>query len=163
MTSSTATSEPDRGPAVRFPPPLPFVLGFGLGALLDRFRPFPVRLPDTPLTGYTGLALVAAGLTLVFVGIITFRRHHTAVYPNRPARSLVTTGVYAHTRNPMYLGMTTAYLGGVLATGLLWSLLMLPLVLSTIITLVISREEQHLMEKFPDEFMAYSARVRRWV
>ncbi len=163
MTPPSAPASTDLGPAVRFPPPLPFVIGFGVGALLERVRPFPLRVPESAPLVWFGLLLMAAGATLVLTGMLTFRRHRTAIYPNKPARSLVTTGIYARTRNPMYLGLTTAYVGGVLATGLLWSLLLLPLVLSVIVTLVISREEQHLMERFPDEFMEYSGHVGRWL
>jgi protein-S-isoprenylcysteine O-methyltransferase Ste14 len=85
------------------------------------------------------------------------------VYPNQPARALVTHGVYAHSRNPMYVGLTIAYLGGVLATGSVWALLLLPVALFALLRLVIRREERHLSERFPTEYAAYCAEVRRWL
>ena len=160
---AVAAPERDLGPAVRFPPPLPYVMAFLLGALLDRVAPLPRQLPAWIRMPRLGLVLMVGGIALVFAGIVTFRRHRTAVYPNRPARSLVTTGVYAHTRNPMYLGFTVAYLGGVIATGQTWPLLLLPVVLSLILLLVIAREEEHLHERFPVEYDAYASRVRRWL
>ena len=87
----------------------------------------------------------------------------TAVYPNLPAKVLVDTGVYAYTRNPMYAGMTTAYLGGVLLTCSLWMVVLLPIMLLVIRTRVIAREGRHLTTQFPEAYAAYSARVRRWV
>lgn len=162
-SSSRASGERDRGPNVSFPPPLLYVAGFGLGALIERFRPPPVRLPDSMLTAVLGAIMFVGGLALVATGILTFRRHRTAVYPNRPARNLVTSGVYARTRNPMYVGLAAAYLGGVVMTALFWPLLLLPFVLALTFALVIRREEQHLLEKFPDEYLDYTARVRRWL
>lgn len=153
----------DLGPAVPFPPPLVYVIGVGGAQLLQRVVPLPLWIPDTRLVTIGGAALAVLGLGLMFTGILTFRRFRTAVYPNRPAKVLVDTGVYAHTRNPMYAGMTTAYLGGVLLTGSMWMVVLLPIVLLVIRTQVIAREERHLTTQFPEAYTAYCARVRRWV
>ena len=163
MTSTQTNAPRDLGPAVRFPPPLPFALAFLVGSVLDRLVPLPVVVPRAAWTGAVGAGLFFAGVALVLTGVYTFRNARTAIYPNRPARNLVTHGIYAYTRNPMYLGFSVAYLGGVVATGSLWCLLLLPFVLIGIVTQVIHREERHLRERFPDEFAEYSARVRRWV
>ena len=125
--------------------------------------PLPAVIPDARWVVIAGFALVAIGIALMLTGIITFKRHHTAVYPNRPASLVVDTGVYAYTRNPMYAGLTIAYLGGVLLTGVLWVLLLLPMVLTLLVTQVIRREERHLRERFPEEYAAYCARVGRWI
>lgn len=109
------------------------------------------------------LLLVVHGLGLMAIGIITFHRAKVAVYPNQPARALVTHGIYAHTRNPMYVGLTIAYVGGVLATESMWALLLLPIALMTLYQLVIRREEHHLRERFPQEYAEYCAEVRRWL
>jgi protein-S-isoprenylcysteine O-methyltransferase Ste14 len=154
--------EQDLGPGVKLPPPLPFALGFAAGVTLEQLWPLRARFAALPHSGFGGVTLMTLGAALVVTGMLTFRRHRTAIYPNRPARNLVTSGVYAYTRNPMYLGLSMAYLGGVLATGLWWPLLLLPLVLMLVVTLIIRREEEHLHERFPDEYGEYSARVRRW-
>ncbi len=154
---------PDRGPNVRFPPPIVFVAGFGLGAYFERIAPLPFQVPGARMIVLIGLIVFAAGIALAATGIDTFRRHDTAIYPNQSARTLVTGGVYAYTRNPMYLGLTMAYVGAIAATGLAWPLLLLPLVLGIIVTQVIRREEAHLHERFPEEYAMYSARVRRWL
>jgi len=163
MNSPRSAAAPDRGPNVSFPPPLPFVAGFGIGALLERYLALPMQLPNSMTATVLGLCMFVGGLALIATGMMTFRRHRTAIYPNRPARNLVTTGVYARTRNPMYVGLAAAYLGGVAMTSLFWPLLLLPVVLSLVFALVIRREEQHLLEKFPDEYVDYTGRVRRWL
>jgi protein-S-isoprenylcysteine O-methyltransferase Ste14 len=152
----------DLGPAVRFPPPILFVIGLGLGVLLDRIAP--VRwIPDTPVAAIAGVVLVLAGLGIVYTGILTFRRFRTAVYPNRPAKLVVDTGPFAYTRNPMYLGMTVFYCGMVLLSRSVWALALLPAVLVALMRFVIRREERHLTQKFPDAYAAYCARVPRWL
>lgn len=164
---STAPTSRSRGPDVTFPPPLLFVAGWVAGALLDRLFPHlmsvSMRLPASlPVKG-AGVLLMLGGVALVMTGMRTFNAARTPVYPNRPAKVIVTHGVYRFTRNPMYLGLTTLYLGLVLLTGLLWPVLMLPVALAVLHWQVIAKEERHLHEKFPEEYGAYVARVRRWI
>jgi protein-S-isoprenylcysteine O-methyltransferase Ste14 len=153
----------DLGPAVPFPPPLLFVAGLGFGVLIDRMASVPAVIPDAVPVAVAGALLVVTGLALVYTGILTFRRFRTAVYPNRPAKLVVDTGVYAYTRNPMYLGMTVFYVGVALLVQSLPALVLLPLVLLLLQTQVIRREERHLRERFPREYAEYCARVRRWI
>jgi len=160
MTSDDARI--DLGPAVPFPPPLLFVGGVVIGVLLDLVLPLPAVIPDARWVVIVGLALVIVGLGCMVAGILTFKKFRTAVYPNRPASLVVDTGIYAYTRNPMYAGLTMAYLGGVFLTGVLWVGILLPVVLTLLITQVIRREERHLHERFPEAYAAYCARVGRW-
>jgi protein-S-isoprenylcysteine O-methyltransferase Ste14 len=153
----------DRGPDVKFPPPLLFVAGLGAGVLLDRLLPSPSAIPASSLFEVAGIVLGVVGLAVVYTGILTFRRARTAVYPNRPAKLVVDHGVFAYSRNPMYVGMTIFYLGGVLLLHSLGALLLLPMVLLLLQALVIAREERHLRATFPAEYHAYCARVRRWL
>ena len=161
--TAPSSDGPDLGPAVPFPPPLLFVGGFALGVVASRVWPLAFPWSNGRASLIAGLLLVAIGIALALTGVITFRRAKVAVYPNRPARQLVTHGIYQYTRNPMYVGMTTAYLGGVVMTAVAWGLVMLPVVLIVLYAAVIQREERHLAERFPDEFRAYSAQVRRWL
>ncbi len=161
-TDAPPKSPKDRGPAVPFPPPLLFVGGLAGGVLLDPVLPLPAVIPDARWVVLAGLALVAIGVGLGLAGILTFRKFRTAVLPHHPASVLVDTGIYASTRNPMYTGLTVAYLGGVLLTGVLWALILLPLVLTLLITQVIRREERYLRARFPDAYATYCARVGRW-
>lgn len=160
-------SEPPRRiphPGVRFPPPTLFVAGFLIGWLIHREWPVPLmpggRSAETSLAGWVVLAL---GLAWIAWGLITFFRHRTAIIPHRPASRLVNAGPYRFGRNPMYLGMTVAYLGGVLATNMFWPLLLLPLVLLGLTMAVIRREERYLADAFGPEYDAYRKQTRRWL
>lgn len=148
---------------MKFPPPALFVGGLGVGVLLDRYGRVPSPIPDHRALEVIGVVLAVVGLALVYTGILTFRKFRTAIYPNRPAKLVVDDGIYAHTRNPMYVGMTVFYVGGVLVLHSLGALLLLPVVLLVLHTQVIMREERHLHERFPAEYADYCARVRRWL
>ncbi len=76
--------------------------------------------------------------------------------------ALVTSGPYRHTRNPMYLGMAFLYVALVLGTGVIWALIVLPLVIAAVDQLVIVLEEGYLVRKFGEPYCDYMTRVRRW-
>ena len=157
-------SDAAAGPGVWFPPPLLFVGGFGLGLLFHRTWPLGLLGAGAPgLRLGVGWGAVALGLLLMFSGIGTFLHARTTVFPNRPANRLVVSGPYRLTRNPMYLGLTLAYLGGTVLVNSVWPLLLLPLVLLALTRSVIRREERYLAAAFGAEYDAYRRRVRRWV
>ncbi|MFN2400397.1 MAG: isoprenylcysteine carboxylmethyltransferase family protein [Gemmatimonadaceae bacterium] len=153
-----------QSPGVRFPPPLIFVAGFLAGWLVERALPlgFPAG-GRSPATSAAGWLLIGTGLAVGGWAFATFRRHHTAVFPNRPATSLVTEGPYRFSRNPMYVGLTLVYVGLSLLSGIFWPLIFLPLVLLLLWVAVIRREERYLTEAFGSEYPAYQAGVRRWL
>lgn len=153
----------DVGPGVNFPPPLYFVIGFGFGVVLQRLLPMHFAAIEYRWFFLLGALLAVCGFVLAGASIVTFRRARVSVLPNRPARSVVTHGVYAYSRNPIYVGFTAIYVGGVLMTGTVWALVMLPFVLGLLLQFVIRKEEHHLRERFPGEYAAYCQRVRRWL
>jgi protein-S-isoprenylcysteine O-methyltransferase Ste14 len=154
----------DRGPGVRLPPPFIFVAGFVGGWLLNRRLEFLID-GDGPgaVQSAVGGTLVAAGLLLMASGIATFVRARTTVLPNRGARQLVTWGPYRLTRNPMYTGLATTYLGLTCLTNLAWPLVLLPFVIITMNVVVIRREEHYLGAIFGETYAEYCRRVRRWI
>jgi protein-S-isoprenylcysteine O-methyltransferase Ste14 len=174
VTPTDTTDRKGRGPGVVIPPPLFFVAGFLLGWFLDRAIPVRERvlgagrgsaasLRFETAVELTGVALILAGLAFSFWGIVTFHRMKTAIFPNRDASRLVIAGPYQWTRNPMYLGMSVAYVGLCLLLSAGWPLPILPLVLLTVRRLVIDREERYLSAAFGEEYRAYQRRVGRWL
>lgn len=145
---------------MKFPPPFLFVLGFVAGLALERWFFRSSLGGRRPVAGW---ALVLAALAFGFWGIVTFWRARTAVLPHRPARRLVRSGPYRFSRNPMYTGVTTLYLGLALLFDLAWPLVLLPLVLVLLWRLVIRHEERYLLRAFGEEYAAYQRDVRRWL
>lgn len=143
------------------PPPLVYAAPLLAGLLLNRR----LRAPFLPegATRVVGLPLVAGGLALGTWFFVTLRGAGTPVDPREPVEVLVTDGPYRYTRNPGYLSMAMIYAGvGALANSLP-SILLLPVALGVIRRGVIEREERYLERLFGDEYLAYKARVRRWL
>lgn len=119
-----------------------------------------------PLRRVLVLAPVLAGIATAVAGIVAIRRAKTTGNPRQPATAsaLVTTGVYRFTRNPMYLGQFLVMLGWSLwlANGAAL-LLLLPAFVAYLTRFQIMVEERALTANFGSAYVAYLARVRRWL
>jgi protein-S-isoprenylcysteine O-methyltransferase Ste14 len=146
---------------VRIPPPLIYIGGFLVGVGLEAAFP----IPDLP----TALALTAllVGVAIWFAldgaAMMRFRLAKTSMIPMKPTTALVVSGPYRITRNPMYVGMAFFYAGLALGLGMIWSLILLPLVLLVVDRQVIAREERYLEAKFGEDYRDYKKHVRRWL
>jgi protein-S-isoprenylcysteine O-methyltransferase Ste14 len=153
------------GSGIRVPPPAIFAVAFLIGVWLEgavyRVRLVSGDATPRPLV-IAGALFILAGVLVALWGVVTFRRHQTAVLPFHAARTLVSAGPYRFTRNPMYLGMSAAHLGGSLALNAGWPLVLLPLALVFLYVTVIRQEEAHLRQSFGEDYARYVARVRRW-
>ncbi len=152
-------SSHDRGAAVSFPPPFVFIGLLLLGPLVERV----VDVPRLGLPWPLGAVMALAGLTLIGAAIGLFRRRGEQPEPWTPTNGIIDTGLYAFTRNPMYLGMAIAHLGLAIVLDSLVSLILLPVAMVIIQTQVIAREERYLEAKFGTVYLDYKARVRRWI
>jgi protein-S-isoprenylcysteine O-methyltransferase Ste14 len=80
-----------------------------------------------------------------------------------PTTTIVDTGPYRFTRNPIYLGMVLGLIGLAIASNSLWLLLTLVPFVLVIRYGVVAREEAYLQRKFGDAYRRYRSRVRRWL
>jgi len=120
--------------------------------------PFGVRLG-------VALALVVIGQSIGISGIVSFRRARTTINPVKPsaASSLVTSGVYRVTRNPMYLGLLVTLVAWAVFLSNLVALLAAPLFVLYINRFQINPEERVLSSLFGAEYAVYKEKVRRWL
>lgn len=118
-----------------------------------------------PYSRTIALSLAVAGASVAGLGVLTFRRAHTSVNPLRPgaAASLVTTGVYRFTRNPMYLGLLLGLTAWALFLGNLLAWVPVPLFVLYMNRFQIAPEEKALAALFDAAFTAYMRKVRRWI
>jgi protein-S-isoprenylcysteine O-methyltransferase Ste14 len=153
-----------KSPGVHFPPPLLFLIPLAAGAILRRWWDLELLQPPWKIFGsMAGWALIGFWAVLTGWAMITFSRHRTAIYPNRPASRLVTSGPYRLTRNPMYVSLSALYIGVSLLMNNGWPLLFFPLVPWSVYLLVIRNEERYLAAAFGIEYEDYRAAVRRWL
>jgi protein-S-isoprenylcysteine O-methyltransferase Ste14 len=152
---------PDRTGIV-VPPPLLFAVPLLAGWLVNRRWPGSLTGGSTA-TVVAGVLLIALGTAIALAGVRRFRKAGTTVLPFGGTSELVTSGVYRFTRNPMYLGMTLAYVGFALLLNSVWCVLFLPVALMSVYVLAVRPEERYLSQKFGDQYTRYRARVRRWI
>jgi protein-S-isoprenylcysteine O-methyltransferase Ste14 len=147
---------------LRVPPPIWLLLSAGLMWVLDRAAPIAVLLE--PPANRAGWILVAAGATTITTGMLQFRRARTTVNPLAPAKasSLVSSGVFGYSRNPMYLGLSIALCGWAVVLGSLSPWAALPLFVLVITRLQIEPEEAVLATLFGAAYGDYCSRVGRW-
>ena len=145
------------------PPPLIYLGGFAAGLLLDWLLDLRPLQPGVSIRISGALASGFAGAILISLGLFRFHSKGTAPEPWKPTTSLEVGGIYRFTRNPMYLGMALAYAGLAIGFDGPIALALLPLVLITIQTQVIAREERYLEAKFGDDYVRYKVKVRRWL
>ncbi|OGB61139.1 MAG: protein-S-isoprenylcysteine methyltransferase [Burkholderiales bacterium RIFCSPLOWO2_12_FULL_64_99] len=144
-------------------PPLALVVIFAcLMALSTYFVPVGLPIPTPELIA---CVLAVAGAGIAFAGVLAFRRHKTTVNPFTPERSssLVASGIYRYTRNPMYLGFLLALVGWAVFLSNLVALALLPAFIAYMNRFQIQPEERALRAHFGTEFQAYMHRVRRWI
>src|SRR5688572_28506145 len=125
--------------------------------------PSPRITPDPADAGLIGFLLAVVGqaarvFTIGLAYIIRDGKDHK-VY----AEDLVTSGLYSHVRNPMYVGNFFLIIGLAIASNSwVFALAGVTLALGMHKTIV-AAEESFLRSKFGPQFVAYCARVPRWV
>jgi protein-S-isoprenylcysteine O-methyltransferase Ste14 len=147
----------------RIPPPLLYVAALLLAHYLD--RSWPLATVPQWITGgrWLGFVLILAGIVHAASAIALFVRSRTTVIPHHRSSTLVTRGAYRWTRNPMYVGLTLAYLGVAVLLGSVWALPLLVVPLYVMHLHVIPMEERQLLAAFGPAYEQYKARVRRWL
>jgi protein-S-isoprenylcysteine O-methyltransferase Ste14 len=142
----------------------PFVIYLGLALLaILLHQVLPLFSIPKQLAHSLGLLcfVLSFGFGLpAFLGMVQAK---TSPNPHRASTSLVMSGSYRFTRNPMYVGLTLGFASLLFYFQVLWGLLLVPLVVWLITIWVIMPEETYLEKKFGEEYGNYKAAVRRWL
>ncbi len=111
------------------------------------------------------LAALAAGLFFCIAGIVSFRKAKTTVNPLKPetATSLVNSGIYTISRNPMYVGFALLLSAWAVYLSSPWVIIGIVGFVLYMNRLQIMPEERALKEIFGSEFLTYQTKVRRWL
>jgi protein-S-isoprenylcysteine O-methyltransferase Ste14 len=141
-------------------PPIIFLSAILLGIALNFAWPLSFVPPVLRLLG--PLIILCAVLLFVF-SLREFRQAGTSVRGTERTTTIVGTGPYRFSRNPIYLSFILLLAGLAVWLDDLWLLLTLVPAMAVIMIVVIPREERFLERNFQDEYLRYKATVRRWL
>ena len=143
-------------------PPVAWAAAALGGLALNWILPLPF-VPAAVPAGWLGAIVFVLAVGLGVWAIVTMARAGSNVPTNRPSTTIVESGPYRVTRNPIYLGMFLGQVGLAVAFNSLWLYVTLVPFALVIRYGVVAREEAYLERKFGDVYRTYRARVRRWL
>lgn len=115
------------------------------------------------LARVAGLLLAGSGIGVMIWAITAFRAHQTTVVPHQTPQTIITTGPFARSRNPIYLGDVMVLTGAVLWWGAWPALILIPLFMTVLTRRFIAPEEARMKESFGPEFVAFAEKTPRWL
>jgi len=148
---------------VYIPPPLLYVATFFLSKELQRVATLPSDWLNSNGAHTARWLVLTAALLVLLPALFRFALSRNTLITIKPAQSLQTTGIYALSRNPMYLGLLILYAAIAFFAGNSWTFLAIGPLMLIVQLYVIRKEERYLQRAFGDEFERYKAKVRRWI
>jgi protein-S-isoprenylcysteine O-methyltransferase Ste14 len=150
---------------MRIPVPWVFVLGYlaGVGLQLTILSRVHFSARTTHFISVSGAVLFVVGAIIAGWGLVLFHKARTTTTPGKASKALVTRGPYRCTRNPMYVGLTIAYLGEMGMLVEIAPIIPLFLVIAYVNWIVVPVEERQLLGLFGEDYARYCERVGRWV
>jgi len=163
-TAARATPTDDHPGLIARPPRMAYLL-LAIGAVLERVSPWPLWPAGSLSVSRYGLGagLALIGLILMAHAVRAFRKAGTHVETPKPATALVTHGMYARSRNPMYIALLLLFAAVAVFANSAWFGLLLVIYLLVLRFGVIAPEERYLAGKFGGAYGDYRAHVRRWL
>jgi len=145
-------------------PPFLYLGALGAGCVMALIIPLgPGLAGGTARPIWIGLGLAVIGFIICWKAFRQFADAGTSVQLDEPTHAIVSEGLYSWSRNPIYIGLSTVYIGLSIALTTGWALLFLPVVFRVLIKGVIEREEAYLTKEFGDDYLAYKRKVPRWL
>ncbi|MDN3679973.1 isoprenylcysteine carboxylmethyltransferase family protein [Vibrio tapetis subsp. quintayensis] len=148
---------------LKVPPVVVFVLALVL--MWWSVVSWPSLAFELPLRTVFVMICVASSGYIGIAGVLEFRRHQTTVNPHTPnnASTVVDTGIFKYTRNPMYLGLVVLLIGALFYWSSLAPLWVIVAFIGYLNRFQISAEERILSEKYGSQYTDYLTKVRRWI
>ena len=135
-----------------------------LGLALNYYHTFNFGpLSGSEILHLIGAPLLVLGSLIILYSKQTLAKHNQPSEPGATTTAIVDSGMFGHSRNPLYTGLTICYCGLSFALDNVWLLTLLPFTLITVQIVLIAPEERYLEQKFGDDYRAYKQRVRRWL
>lgn len=147
----------------KIPPVAVFIIAALLMWFVSSFTPT-IDLPEL-IRWLLTLVFILFGAVMGLFGVYSFLKAETTVDPLKPekANSLVDTGVYKISRNPMYLALALVLIAFSIYLKSLWSLPVVLLFMIYMTRFQIFPEERAMLKLFGEQYITYMERVRRWI
>ena len=147
--------------STKIPPPI-VTLIFGLIIFFSKSL-FPICNFDN--SNYVSLIFLIFGFIILITAVKSFKKHQTTINPLNPdqASTLVNSGIFSFTRNPMYLGMLFILLSISFKFNILGGIITCFLFKIYITRFQIVPEEEAMEKIFKKDFIEYKKKVRRWI
>lgn len=148
----------------KIPPPLVALIAMLLTFLSRNYLDIFYLHPHLQRTLF--LLFLVIGVSVIFLATRQFKISKTTVNPLKPetASSLVTSGIFRRTRNPMYLGLTSLLISfSIYFSSVFGIIIYLPLFISYITIFQIIPEEDAMNKLFSNDYKSYCLKVRRWI
>jgi len=149
------------GASVKFPPPAVFILFILLALGIHDYQA--IEVSNMPILIYMGSFFIPLGFTILLIASIAFKRAKTNIKPWKPSTQIISSGLYAYSRNPIYLAFCVVTIGIGLIVNSLWVTLSFIPSIVVIFFIAIKKEEIYLENKFGQDYLAYKEKVRRWI
>lgn len=112
---------------------------------------------------FVGGLLIGGGIVLMLLALSEFRRHRTTMMPHRTPETLIQSGIFSRTRNPVYLGDVLVLAGLILWFDAVLSLPLIPILVWVLERRFILPEEDRMRRAFRMDWARYEHKTRRWV
>ncbi len=144
-------------------PPILLVATFVAGWIAQSYAPFSWPGMPRPIVLGAGLSLMALALATIGWAALEMRRADTTILPTAAATTLVTTGPFRFSRNPIYLADCLLLVGLALVFLKPWIALLVPIFVGLVTWLSIIPEERHLDIVFNHVYRDYKRKTHRWL
>ena len=128
-----------------------------VGVALHIWQPLELN-HATWLRHVLGWPILLMGILLIVRGVVVVKD----INIGKPV-TLITTGPYAFSRNPMYLAWNIIYLAIALLVNTWWLIVLLPVLILYTHYFVVAREEEQLERQFGEQYRQYRAKVHRYL
>ena len=145
----------------KIPPPI-IALVCALGILFS--KPF-FREYSNVNNSSISILFFLIGIACFFFAIKLFKKHNTTISPLKPekATSLIVSGIYMYSRNPMYLGMLFILISISIRFNIIGGIISISTFIIYITKFQIIPEEEQLKRIFGEKFLNYKKKTRMWL
>ena len=149
--------------AISIPPPVFFFVCLGCGLLLEYLFPiYLISLSPIPRVIVGGIFILIS-IYFAVSAFFVLIKNKTPFDTSKSTIKIVTDGAYRFSRNPLYLSLLLLLFGIAVLMSSLWLFFAIPILYILFLFKAVKPEERYLSQKFGEEYLHYSAKVRRWI